>query len=869
MRGHRRELPAAARRIAGLRGAWAIALGIAFAIPANASAAVTLNPGVNTVTTPNFELNFGNDLGVESGDGNTERVDTLRWRDSGGTLRPNVTAPGLAGFCPTGTGPGHFWGQSYADHDGGSPAPVMAGSVGDWEPIGERTVKIETVAPQPCVSSNPAEPPLPVRSRYTFFESAAKRNVIRVDRRWEFGPGHSTFNGTHGLRAYVPRLSYFTYSEVIYPNAAESTLITTSSSGPAFHTDWNNEWVALNAPGDSSGLMIIRDASNTSPATVVTDNDGGSNSNLSGVTLVRPDPDGPGPLGGWHEPLNEIEYLCFYDATSWPVATRLTTMPDGCAVGTVPINTAIPSVSGDEGNPQPGVTYNADPGTWENRDSNVPFTYQWLRCDADTCAEIGGATSASYQALAADFGKQLRVRVTATAVGGETESARSQLLGSLSGTIYVGPFPPGTALGGARVQACLGTLEAPTDCRTTVADGSGQYTFVGLEQGSYYVRGYPPAGSQAIPVTRSTSSVVTSGDETSGQDVVLKPPAMPPSNASFTGPGFRYTTAAGVPVVHWQEPWVIEVDAPIDADVDVEIDYPDDDDPPEDVDQDPDEPEPDPEDPTDGEFDFPVDPQYPDHGPADIDIDIDPDGDGPLPPEETDPFPIYIDPSGFVREDDGTPGTPIAGATVQLFRSDFADSALSLVPNGSDIMSPSNRTNPDTTDSGGHFGWDVIAGFYTVRASKDGCRNPEDPDQDFVETQVYEIPPPVTDVDLRLDCDPLKVLFEGPTDLGKIKVPKSREYELEGVTAECPDGSDGDCEVTLDVKSGNTKLGKATLTGISIGNLNTLTGKLSKKGMKKLKKAEKMKAEITATGTVPDPDGEDSTQVYTAKLIAK
>ncbi|MDP1806637.1 MAG: hypothetical protein Q8K72_15780, partial [Acidimicrobiales bacterium] len=74
------------------------------------------------------------------------------------------------------------------------------------------------------------------------------------------------------------------------------------------------------------------------------------------------------------------------------------------------------------------------------------------------------------------------------------------------------------------------------------------------------------------------------------------------------------------------------------------------------------------------------------------------------------------------------------------------------VPDGSAIMSPSNRKNPDVTDAFGHFGWDVIAGYYTVRATKAGCHNPANPGQAFVETAVMTIPPPVTDLDLVLEC---------------------------------------------------------------------------------------------------------------------
>ncbi|MBN1429880.1 MAG: cellulose binding domain-containing protein [Anaerolineae bacterium] len=110
----------------------------------------------------------------------------------------------------------------------------------------------------------------------------------------------------------------------------------------------------------------------------------------------------------------------------------------------------------------------------------------------------------------------------------------------------------------------------------------------------------------------------------------------------------------------------------------------------------------------------------------------------------------YIDPSGKVRT---TAGDPVSAAIVTLYRSDNADGPFTVVPGGSDIMSPANRSNPDTTGQDGSFGWDVLAGYYKVRAEKPGCVSPTNPDQPYVETVVYDIPPEVTNIDLRLKCD--------------------------------------------------------------------------------------------------------------------
>ena len=95
-------------------------------------------------------------------------------------------------------------------------------------------------------------------------------------------------------------------------------------------------------------------------------------------------------------------------------------------------------------------------------------------------------------------------------------------------------------------------------------------------------------------------------------------------------------------------------------------------------------------------------------------------------------------------------GRPVYEATVTLYRSDSPSGPFEVVPTGSFVMSPANRRNPDLTDETGHFGWDVIAGYYKVRAEKEGCTSASG--AAFVESAVLTIPPPVTDLDLRLDC---------------------------------------------------------------------------------------------------------------------
>jgi hypothetical protein len=112
-------------------------------------------------------------------------------------------------------------------------------------------------------------------------------------------------------------------------------------------------------------------------------------------------------------------------------------------------------------------------------------------------------------------------------------------------------------------------------------------------------------------------------------------------------------------------------------------------------------------------------------------------------------FDVDIDPSGTVNT---IAGAPVEGATVTLYYFDETTGDFTVVPDGSDLMSPTNATNPDTSDAEGSFGWDVVEGFYIVRAQKAGCVSPDNSEQAYVETDVQVVPLPFTDLDLRLDC---------------------------------------------------------------------------------------------------------------------
>jgi hypothetical protein len=102
-------------------------------------------------------------------------------------------------------------------------------------------------------------------------------------------------------------------------------------------------------------------------------------------------------------------------------------------------------------------------------------------------------------------------------------------------------------------------------------------------------------------------------------------------------------------------------------------------------------------------------------------------------------FTVYIDPSGVVVDQFGG---PVVGATVTLLRRDEVLGVYEVVPSGSVVMDSANRVNPVVTTSNGRFHWDVVDGWYKVRAELPGGQ--------WAETAEMQVPPERTDLVIRL-----------------------------------------------------------------------------------------------------------------------
>ncbi|MGZ4290403.1 MAG: hypothetical protein ACXVQZ_07275, partial [Gaiellaceae bacterium] len=95
-----------------------------------------------------------------------------------------------------------------------------------------------------------------------------------------------------------------------------------------------------------------------------------------------------------------------------------------------PVNVSYPTVNLTFGDTAPslGDFLTASVGTW-NGAIPITYAYQWKRCDAadpvnGQCIDIAGARSSFYSPVAADFGKRLRVQVTATnALGSSSQNS--------------------------------------------------------------------------------------------------------------------------------------------------------------------------------------------------------------------------------------------------------------------------------------------------------------------------------------------------------------------------------------------------------------------------------------------------------------
>jgi hypothetical protein len=399
--------------------------------------------------------------------------------------------------------------------------------------------------------------------------------------------------------------------------------------------------------------------------------------------------------------------------------------------------------------------------------------------------------------------------------------------GKLTGVVKT---PGGSFVSGSPVQMCL----HGGACVTRIANASGVYTGSNLPAGTYDVTGFPGSGSENSKATVANVGVGGPGSTTT-QDITLgDPPPAPPEGTTITNIG---TTGSGIPIAYWEDPLALSTQgcpggtATYQFVVDGHLvrqggltEGPA------------------------GTYTTTVPAVAPDHGNGEMSIHIV----CPAGPAEDTDFGVYIDPSGAVRD---TNGVPIDGAQVTLLRSASADGPFFPIPDGSAIMSPSNRTNPVSTNSDGRFGWDVVAGYYVVSATKEGCHSAADPSRPNAVTGVLTIPPAVTNVDLRLNCgesapaaatppatQPPVVIAKTPKrtliKLGAVKLVKGKVLV---VRITCAKSAKKACKGKVSAKIGKKAVGSHAFSKLKRGKSAAVKITLSKKGRALVKKAKKGK----------------------------
>jgi hypothetical protein len=306
-----------------------------------------------------------------------------------------------------------------------------------------------------------------------------------------------------------------------------------------------------------------------------------------------------------------------------------------------------------------------------------------------------------------------------------------------NGQAPVGREVFGFVSGGGAVQMC-GSL----GCDSTVANALGRYSFTGVANGAYTVQAFPADGDSVHgPSQKAGVQVDDTSPASIEQDLTLTTPLPPPPGTTITSVG---TGTGGVPVVRYDQDLVLTTSGcsggtatysltldgqavPLRSGLMAEGPA--------------------------GTYTTHIASTFPSYGDARVSISI-------SCQERPVVFDLYIDPSGLVRT---TAGRPVAGATVLLLRSDSGlTGTFAPVASGSASMSPANRVNPDTSDSGGRFGWDVVAGFYEIRAAHAGCADPGG--AAFATTGTLSIPPPVADLELVLKCGPAPTIA-APSDV--------------------------------------------------------------------------------------------------------
>ena len=186
-------------------------------------------------------------------------------------------------------------------------------------------------------------------------------------------------------------------------------------------------------------------------------------------------------------------------------ATGTGTIENGESSSSTVVNSppnGLPTVSGT---PQVGETLTTDTSAIADADglTNVSYSYQWIRNDGGTDADIAGETASTHTLVSADEGKTIKVRVSFTDDAGNEETLTSAATAAVASR----PNTPATGL-----PTISGTVQVD---ETLTADTSGINDADGLTNLSYSYQWIRNDGTNDGDIGGQTGSTYTlvSADE--------------------------------------------------------------------------------------------------------------------------------------------------------------------------------------------------------------------------------------------------------------------------------------------------------------------------------------------------------------------
>jgi hypothetical protein len=192
-----------------------------------------------------------------------------------------------------------------------------------------------------------------------------------------------------------------------------------------------------------------------------------------------------------------------------------------------PASSAAPAISGT---PEDGRTLGASDGDWTGT-TPLSFTYRWRRCDSagGSCADIVGATAATYRQVPDDVGHRIVLVVTASNVAGNA-SASSAATGVVAPTAPASSAAPqvsGSATVTATLQGGTGawtgtpTITYAYQWRRCAPDGGSCSDIAGADVADYVVAEADLGSTLRLAVTASNSA--GSATSTSAPTAVVGP----------------------------------------------------------------------------------------------------------------------------------------------------------------------------------------------------------------------------------------------------------------------------------------------------------------------------------------------------------